>query len=169
LNKLIRIIFALAAGCCAGAALAQLNQPPGPAPRPETVLRLQFSPYTYHYTYDTEHSDVVMIGLEREYADARLDGVTLFSNSFGQPSIYLYPWGHVYRPFDRLKSLSLKWTAGLLYGYVEPYENKVPLNYRGFSPGFIPALAYEFRPGWSAQLSFLGNAALMFQLNVPWN
>ncbi len=48
-----------------------------------------------------------------------------------------------------------------------PYENKVTLNDKGISPGFIPALAYEFKPGWSAQLSFLGNAALMFQLNVP--
>lgn len=162
---MIRIIAAVIVGHIAGNALAQQN--PAPAPDAGPVVRLQFSPFTFHYTYDTEHSDVVMVGLEREYPDARLDGVTLFSNSFGQPSVYLYPWGHVYHSIGGIEPLSFKWTAGLIFGYKDPYENKVPLNYRGFSPGFIPALAYEFKPGWSAQLSFLGNAALMFQLNAP--
>ena len=152
-------------GHIAGNALAQQDLTPAPDTGP--LVRLQLSPFTYHYTYDTAHSDVVMIGLEREFSDAKLDGVTLFSNSFGQPSIYLYPWGHVYHSIFGIKPLSFKWTAGLLYGYKAPYEDKVPLNYQGFSPGFIPALAYEFKPGWSAQLSFLGNAALMFQLNAP--
>lgn len=152
-------------GYIAGNALAQ--QEAAPAPGTSPAVSLQFSPLTFHYTYDTEHSDVVMVGLEREYPDARLDGVTLFSNSFGQPSVYLYPWGHTYHAIGGIRALSFKWTAGLIYGYRDPYENKVPMNYRGFSPGFIPALAYEFKPGWSAQLSFLGNAALMFQLNVP--
>lgn len=164
MNKLIRIVSALIVGFIAGSTLAQQN--PATDAVAASVVRLQLSPFTYHYTYDTEHSDVVMIGLEREYADARLEGITLFSNSFGQPSIYLYPWGHSYHCIGGIKPLSFKWTAGLLYGYKAPYEDKVPLNYKGFSPGFIPALAYEFRSGWSAQLSFLGNAALMFQLNA---
>lgn len=165
MNKSIRFIAALIVGYWTATALAQTN--PAPDLGTASVVRLQLSPYTYHYTYDTEHSDVVMIGLEREYPNAKLDGVTLFSNSFGQPSIYLYPWGHVYHAIGGIKALSFKWTAGLLYGYKAPYEDKVPLNYKGFSPGFIPALAYEFKPGWSAQLSFLGNAALMFQINAP--
>jgi hypothetical protein len=49
---------------------------------------------------------------------------------------------------------------------VEPYENKVPYNHNGFSPGAIVALAYEFKPGWSAQIDLLGTAAMMFQLNM---
>jgi len=167
LNKLIRIISAVIVGHFAGTTLAQQNSAPDAAPA--SVVHLQLSPFTYHFTYDSAHSDVVMIGLEREYPDAKLDGVTLFSNSFGQPSVYLYPWGHVYHSIGGIKPLSFKWTAGLIYGYKDPYENKVPLDYKGFSPGFIPALAYEFRSGWSAQLSFLGNAALMFQLNAPLN
>lgn len=108
-----------------------------------------------------------MVGLEREHANGKLDGLTLFSNSFGQESVYLYPWGGVYKGIYGIKPLSFKWTAGLLYGYVPPYENKVPLNHNGFSPGAIIALAYEFKPGWSAQVNALGTAALMFQLNVP--
>lgn len=165
MNKLIRIISIVIVGCFAGNTLAQENV--APDTDHASVMRLQLSPFTYHFTYDTEHSDVVMIGLEREYPDAKLDGVVLFSNSFGQPCIYIFPWGQVYHSIGGIKPLSFKWSAGLLYGYKAPYENKVPLNYKGFSPGLVPALAYEFKPGWSAQLSFLGNAALMFQLNVP--
>lgn len=165
MNKLIRIVSVVIVGYFAGSTLAQQNAAPDAGAA--SVVRLQVSPFTYHFTYDNAHSDVVMVGLEREYPDAKLDGITLFTNSFGQPSIYLYPWGHVYHSIAGIKPLSFKWTAGLLYGYKDPYENKVPLNYGGFSPGFIPALTYEFKPGWSAQLSFLGNAALMFQLNVP--
>lgn len=167
MKKSIRIVLGLIVAQLAGIALAQPNTAPDAGQG--NVLRLQLSPFTYHFTYDSAHSDVVMVGLEREYPNAKLDGVTLFSNSFGQPSIYLYPWGHVYHSIGGIKPLSFKWTAGLLYGYKDPYENKVPLDYQGFSPGVILALAYEFMPGWSGQLNLLGNAAVMFQLTTPLN
>ncbi len=167
MNKLIRIISVVIVGYFAGAAVAQVIAFPDAAP--SAVVHLQMSPFTYHYVYDSAHSDVVMVGLEREHPDAKLDGVALFSNSFGQPCVYLYPWGHVYHSVAGVKDLSFKWSAGLLYGYKDPYEKKVPLNYKGFSPGLIPALAYEFKPGWAVQLSFLGKAALMFQLNAAIN
>ena len=167
MKKLIPIVLGLIVAHLADAASAQQNAAlDAVAGR---VLRLQLSPYTRHSTYDSKHSDVVMVGLEREYPDAKLDGITLFINSFGQPSVYLYPWGRVYHSIGGLKGLSFKWTAGLMYGYKEPYEDKVPLNYKGFSPVLIPALAYEFMPGWSGQIDILGTAGLMFQLNVTLN
>ena len=132
-------------------------------------LRLQLSPYTHHFHYDEAHKNVIMAGLEREYPNGKLDGVSVFRNSFGQSSAYFYPWGGVYYAIGGIQPLSFKWTAGLLYGYKEPYERKVPLNYKGFSPGAIASLAYEFRPGWSGQINLLGTAAMMFQLNVPLN
>jgi len=147
------------------AVLAQVNDPTETTPEAKT--RWQFSPYTYHFTPDDKHKNVVMIGLERELPNAKLEGITLFTNSFGQPTIYFYPWGRVYRAFGGVGNLSFKWTAGLLYGYKDPYEDKVPLNYGGLSPALIPALAYDFKSGWSAQVNFLGTAALMFQLSTP--
>ena len=129
------------------------------------ALRFQFSPYTYHFTPDDAHSDVVMVGLERERQDGKLDGVVLFSNSFGQPTVYVYPWGDTYRDVMGVSKLSFKWTAGLMYGYKDPYQDKVPLNYGGFNPVIIPALAYDFESGWSAQINLLGNAAMMFQVS----
>jgi hypothetical protein len=133
---------------------------------PGAKLQVQVSPFTYHYSYDEKHRQVHMVGLERERVNGKLDGVTFFTNSFGQPSVYIYPWGGAYNDLGGIKALSFKWTAGLLYGYVAPYENKVPYDHNGFSPGAIVALAYEFKPGWSAQIDLLGTAAMMFQLNM---
>jgi hypothetical protein len=129
-------------------------------------LRLQMSTYTAHRAYDEEHKEVFMLGLERQRVNGKLDGFNLFTNSFGQPSIYLYPWGGVVPHPWGVDAMSFKWTAGLLYGYVKPYEKKVPLNYNGFSPAAIIAFSYDFAPEWSAQVNVLGTAALMFQLNM---
>lgn len=167
MKNLICIVFGLIVALLAGTALAQQNTAPDAGQG--NVMSLQLSPYTYHFTPDSEHKDVLMVGLEREHPDAKLDGIALFRNSFGQDCVYIYPWGGVYRSIGGIKPLSFKWTAGLLYGYTAPYEDKVPLNYKGFSPGLILALAYEFMPGWSAQLNMLGTAAVMFQLTVPLN
>jgi len=166
LNKLIRIVIGLIVALLAGSAVAQQSAEADPDAAQRNVLRLQFSPYTHHYHFDAEHRDVVMIGLEREYPDATLNGITLFRNSFGQESLYVYPWGRVYRSIGGIKPLSFKWTAGLIYGYVDSFQDKVPLNYKGFSPGLIFGLAYEFRPGWAAQVDFLGTAAAMFQIST---
>lgn len=134
-----------------------------PAP---SLWRLQLSPYTQHFSQDDHHKNVLMAGVEREGPRADLAGLVLFTNSFGQPSAFIYPWGRAYHGAGGLESLSLKWSAGLLYGYTGSYSNKVPLNYHGFSPGLILALDYKIAPKTSAQVNLLGTAALMFQVNI---
>jgi hypothetical protein len=167
MNKLLSIVFGLIVAPLSGLALAQSNL--------ESMvgvgnkLTLQLSPYTKHLHEDTAHKNVVLVGVEREHPNGKIDGLSLFSNSFGQESAYLYPWGGAYKSILGVQPLSFKWTAGVLYGYKPPYENKVPLNYKGFSPGVIFAFAYELKPGWSAQVNILGTAAVMFQLNAPLN
>lgn len=163
----IRIAAGLIVAHLAGGAFAQTAATPDPASG--NLLRLQLSPYTHHFTYDEAHRNVWMVGLEREYPSAKLDGIILFSNSFGQPSTYIYPWGGVYHAVGGIAPLSVKWTAGLLYGYKDSYEKKVPLNSRGFSPGAALSLAYDFSPRVSGQLNFIGTAGLMFQLSVRLN
>lgn len=168
MKPLLRTALALIVAQLGGVALAQ-QTPTLDLSEPVPKLSLQMSPYTLHFSSDSKHENVYMAGLEREHANGKLDGLVLFSNSFGQESVFIYPWGGVYKNIWGVKPLSFKWTAGLLYGYKEPYEDKVPLNYKGFSPGVILALAYEFRPGWSAQVDMLGTAGLTFQLNIPLN
>lgn len=124
------------------------------------------SPLTWHRNDDPEHAQVWLAGLERQSADRALQGLSVFSNSFGQPSFFLYPWGKVHRPMRRENSLYVKWAAGLLYGYRGRFEDKVPFNQNGFSPGLILGLGWDFKPGYQAQLNLLGTSAVMFTLNV---
>ena len=130
-----------------------------------TSWRVYSSPYTYHYSNDPDHKHVYSIGLERQRADGFTFGGSYFRNSFGQPSAYAY----VGQRFDRLagvEPLFAQVTGGLLYGYKEPYNHKVPLNYHGFSPGIVPSVGWQFTPVLSAQLNFLGNSALMIQFSA---
>ena len=74
----------------------------------DKILRWQFSPYTYHFSKNPEHKTVVLVGLEREDTHQKLDGLALFSNSFGQTTIYVYPWGGVYKSILGVEHLSFK-------------------------------------------------------------
>ena len=148
-------------------ALAQQPAPSGPEPKPENgnKLTLTVSPYVQHFNLEKEYSEVFLVGLEREHPDGWLDGIAFFRNSFAQPCLYLFPFGGVYHSIFGVEPLSFKWTAGLLYGYVGEYKDRVPLNYKGFSPGVNVALAYQFTPEWAGQVT-LGGSFLMFQLNL---
>lgn len=129
------------------------------------VWQMSISPYTDHFRHSADHRSVWAIGLERELADHSLYGAFGFSNSFGQPSAYVY-YGWVFpKIFPAVPALYLKVTAGLLYGYMSPFNDKVPLNYNGFSPAIIPALGWQFDEKWSGQVNLLGTAAVMFMVN----
>jgi len=131
----------------------------------DSIWRAMASSYTYHFSRDPDHKHVYMLGLERQRADGFVVGGTAFRNSFGQPSTYLY----VGQRFDRVGGvdrLFAELTGGVLYGYKSPYQNKVPFNHRGFSPGLVPSLGWQLTPTFSAQVNFLGNSALMFQASA---
>ena len=106
-----------------------------------------------------------MLGIEKQRADGFVVGASWFRNSFGQPSGYLYA-GRRFDNITRYEPLFAQLTAGVLYGYKEPFENKVPFNHRGFSPGAVLSVGWQFTPVFSAQLNFLGNSALMLQISA---
>lgn len=140
---------------------------PADALEPVDTYHLVVSPYTYHFSHSPEHKHVYMVGLERTRAGREVAGAVYFSNSFGQPSTFIYPWGRVYNGlFAKAPEWYVKWGAGLLYGYREPYENKVPLNTNGFSPGFILSIGRPVSASMGLQLNLLGNSGLMFQASM---
>lgn len=128
-----------------------------PAARGEWML----SAYTHHFSNTSEHKSVVMLAANEHLSGDRLCGISLFRNSFGQPSVYVYA-GQQFNDLWGMPQVFAKVTAGLMYGYVAPYENKVPLNYKGFNPAIIPSLGYKLTAHDSVQVKILGNAALMF-------
>lgn len=129
------------------------------------TVRAMASAYTFHYSRSPDHRPVIMLGLELQDADGIVAGGTVFSNSFGQPSAYLYG-GKRYEHLAGHAQLFAQVTGGLLYGYKPPFDKKVPLNYRGFSPGAVVSVGWQFTPKYSAQVNFLGNSALMFQVSA---
>jgi hypothetical protein len=70
--------------------------------------------------------------------------------------------GQQYNELMGNPKLFVKVTAGILYGYVGKYQNKVPLNHNGFSPAIIPSIGYRLSEHDSLQVKVLGNAGLMF-------
>ena len=127
---------------------------------------LTLSPYTYHFHPSDEHEYVYAIGVIKRLEGNWIVGGSYFSNSFGQPSGYIYI-GQRYENLPGFEKWYLQWNAGILYGYVEPYEDKVPFNYNGFSPGFVPSMGYQFTDRIYGELDLLGNSALMFTLIFP--
>jgi hypothetical protein len=131
------------------------------APAPGHTGEFTFSPYTLHWNKSPEHKQVLLVAVDEQLPGGRLCGISFFSNSFGQPSAYLYAGQQFNNLFDHPR-LFLKVTAGVIYGYVGKYQHKVPLNTNGFSPGIIPSLGYNFNERDSAQIKLLGTAGIMF-------
>ena len=68
-------------------------------------------------------------------------------------------------PVVDVQPLYVKLTAGLLHGYKEPYEDKIPYNFNGFGPGILPAVGY-CHDRYCAELIIYGTAGLMVTVGV---
>ena len=130
------------------------------------VLMVQAAPDAIHFNSDPEHADYSwLVGLEWQSPSRWLVGAAYFNNSFDQKCEYIY-FGKSW-PLDFIsdhaifKNLYFKLTGGLLLGYKEPYEDKIPFNNDGVAPGAAPSLGYKYGD-FNVQLNLLGNAGLMF-------
>lgn len=160
-----------ALACLSGAGIAAARAAPGDGSDagghfPGTGhWRLALSPFSVHFAPSEEHKPVLAIALEWQRNDDWLWGGSFFTNSFGQPSAYAYVGQRIGHLLERQPQLFVQWTAGLMYGYRSPYEDKVPFNNNGFSPAAIVSLGWAFDARSSAQINLLGSAGLMLQLS----
>jgi hypothetical protein len=127
---------------------------------PNQPWDFSFSPYTLHWNKSSEHKPVVLVAIDRTVQGDRFCGLSLFTNSFGQPSVYSYV-GQRWNPIDSNNKLFIKVTAGIIYGYVGKYKNEI-LNYGGFAPAIIPSFGYALTETDSVQVMILGTAGLTF-------
>jgi len=168
LRAQIRACTAAWALTLAGTAAAQSGQAPAePIPAPPVQpgqWTLSLSPFTQHWHEDPAHRHVYLAGLERTGPDDTFTGVSLFRNSFGQPAAYAYR-GWRWQPWAAHPAIYTKLSVGVIYGYLPPYNDKVPLNYHGFSPGVIPALGYRLGSRDAIQINLLGTAGFMLAYN----
>jgi len=130
------------------------------------TLTLKFGPGVYHWRSDPDHNDrTLLVGASWEFPSQWSVGGAFFRNSFHQPSQYFYMGKRWF--LDSLPdAVYVKVTAGVLLGYKEPYDRKVPLNHaRGIAPAVLPALGYQYKRT-NVQLIPLGTAGLMMTFGV---
>lgn len=130
---------------------------------PEDRLRLGYMPRVVHVTNDEEYVDwnhvVALEWLTPRHtfwgADRTHFGIALFDNSYGQFSQSVYAG----LEWDWKRALGgdmfLSLSAGLVHGYKEPYEDKLPLNNAlGVGLTLVPAIGWQRGPlGLAVSLS----------------
>lgn len=105
--------------------------------------------YTHHFSPEPQHiNDQAMLGVEMRLVNRWLYGVTLFDNSFGQESQYLYT-GYQWNisRFGSYASIRqhIKVTGGLLHGYKDEYQDKIPFNGLGVAPAIVPTYGVRYK------------------------
>lgn len=133
---------------------------------PGDLLMLQAAPGAIHYSSSPDHAKFSwLVGLEWQSPERWLVGGAYFNNSFDQKCQYYYVGKSWTLDFisdnEFFKSSYFKLTGGLLLGYKEPYEDKIPFNNNGVAPGIVPGLGYKYE-NLNVQLNALGTAGLMF-------
>jgi hypothetical protein len=155
-------------GACA---LAPVAAPPAHAQwlAEGDQLRLTYGPWAYHFSQSDEHvSFNHLLGVELVStrwtfwrADRSLAGFALFDNSFGQFS--QYAWFGQEWDWARFAGgdVFVNVTAGLLHGYREPHQDKIPFNSAGIAPVIIPTLGVRWGR-FSLQATVLGTNGFLF-------
>jgi hypothetical protein len=179
--RLLRSLGVALSLAAAGLAHAQSSEPSLPslwapkeawdAPEPWRTDRwyVQFAYYTWHFHYDPAHKQAYAVDTEYRFNERWLDGqwivgLTLFQNSFGQFSEYLYG-ALQWRPIKEHQPFYVKVSAGLLHGYEGQYKDKIPFNSTGTAPAIIPGVGYCW-VRYCGEFVLLGANAALFMVGV---
>lgn len=141
---------------------------------PGDQLRILYGPSAYHFSPSEEHVDfnhfvaAELISSRWTFwgAERSIVGFSVLDNSFGLFSQYAYvgqEWdlaafagGQVYANV----------TAGLLHGYKEPHQDKIPFNSLGIAPAIIPTVGWRYGR-FTALISLLGTNG--FLASIGWS
>jgi len=141
------------------------------APEPWRTDRMyfQFAYYTWHFHYDPDHQQSYLTDFEYRFDKTWLGGqwiggFSLFQNSFGQFSQYVYG-ALQWRPWEEHPQAYVKVSAGLLHGYSGEYKHKIPFNDLGTAPAIIPSVGYCWNR-YCGEFVLLGLNAALFTVGV---
>ncbi len=123
-------------------------------------LHAQFGVYTHYSPSDDYEGPPILGNLEVNTPKDWLFGLSLFNNSFGQFSQYLYA-GKKWRLPQIQRYMHVKLTAGVVHGYKDEFEDKIPLNDDGWGLGVIPSVGFK-KDRWAFDVVALGTAGLLF-------
>ena len=124
-------------------------------------VMLQYGPYVAHFDDNSGHNQWPhLFGVEWESGSHWLLGAVAFKNSYHQQSAYAYA-GRRWFLEQVNPNVYFKLSAGLIYGYKDQYEDRLPVNDNGYGLGVVPAFGYQFGRA-NAQIVLLGTAAVTF-------
>jgi hypothetical protein len=127
---------------------------------PGDVIIIQAAPSVIHFHPSTDHVQYSwLVGIEWQRPSDWLAGYSYFNNSFGQRCHYLYG-GKSWPLGGSDSNWYFKLTGGVIIGYKDPYEDKLPINYNGVGPAIIPGLGYRINR-FNIQANLLGVNAMM--------
>jgi hypothetical protein len=140
-----------------------------PEPWRTDSLYFQFAYYTWHFHYDPDHQQSYLADFEYRFdkywlGGQWIGGFSLFQNSFGQFSQYVYG-AMQWRPWEEYPAAYVKLSAGLLHGYAGEYKNKIPFNDYGTAPAIIPSVGYCWNR-YCGEFVLLGLNAALFTVGV---
>jgi hypothetical protein len=162
----VRALLGLAVAMVLHTAHAQATIFTQPEPAEDgSRLLLQTSLYTRHFRPDPRHNNHQrLVDIEYWRADGWLLGFAWFSNSFRQPTQYVFG-GYRWRPFDERPEVYLKLSGGLLHGYAGEFRDKIPFNGSGIAPALVPALGWS-TSRFNAEIVLFGTAGLMITTGI---
>jgi len=137
------------------------------APEPWRTDRfyLETSLWTTHFNSDPAHDNTQNLILgEWNITEQWLVGASIFDNSFGQSSQYVYG-GYRFRPFESAQQLYFKVSVGLVHGYTGEFKNKIPLNNSGIAPVIVPSVGYCINR-FCSEFVLFGTAGALITLGV---
>jgi len=119
-------------------------------------IMVEVGPYVYHFHNNTDHNQWPhLLGVEYETGSHWLGGVAAFQNSYYQDTQFFY-FGKRWFINSVDENLYVKIAGGLVHGYKEPYDDKLPINSaNGYGFAILPAVGYQFGRA-NAQLIFIG-------------
>lgn len=118
-----------------------------------------------HFSQSDDHAGSnILVALEAVRSDDWLYGLALFDNSFNQFSQYLYG-GKNWDFHGKLEGFHAKLTVGLIHGYKDEFEDKIPFNELGIAPALVPSVGYK-RGRFGADMILLGNSAMLFTVGM---
>jgi len=162
-SALLVLLVFFAGSCLAQDELAEENQKQGSGWEVEQWY-IFTSLYTWHFDPEPDHvNNQKMLGLESQMNNNWVFGLAIFDNSFGQNSQYLYT-GYKWDLFGS-NLWYFKLTGGLLHGYKEPYDDKIPLNQLGVAPAIVPTLGFQYK-FFVAEANLGGLAALTITAGI---
>ena len=82
-------------------------------------------------------------GIEHHRTDNWFGGLSLFNNSYGQFTQYLY-LGKKFHPWDSHPEVRIKFSAGVAHGYRGEHYDTLPIRWGGsWGLAFVPAIGYQ--------------------------